>query len=103
MLKEKEIIIAKDDVTDIQTKDFKVQTIQNVITQLMEMHALDENPVVLTSPVFMAYQDQLVKAKIDFESSKDVLVNKYLTPDVQKKVARWSLNYNTCTLTYALS
>ena len=103
MLKEKEIKIPQEEVTDIQTKDFKVQSIQGVITQLIEMHALDENPVVLTSPVFNAYQEQLVKAKMEFESSKDALINKYLNADVQKKVARWTLNYGTCTLIYALS
>lgn len=85
-------------VNDIQTKDIAVQSMQDVLTNLLESHALDEKVSILESPLVNAYQVKIIEAKKAFEQAKDALVDKYIEPELQKKVTNWSLNYSKCEL-----
>ena len=101
-MKEITVKVPSEVVKDIQTKDLKVQAMQSVITNLMEMHAMDESPAVLTSNVFITYQSMLVDAKREFELAKDKMINDVLDKSTQRKVTKWSLNYVEEELVYTI-
>lgn len=100
MNKEIKIKLPEEKVDKIQELDCAVQAKQAVLTNLFDMHALDNNTKVIESPVVEKYQEQLTKAKVAFEKAKDAIINEFLDEETQKTVASWSINYSTCELVY---
>ena len=40
----------------------------------------------------------MVEAKIEFEKSKDAMINQFVKDDIKNSVVNWNLNYSQCTL-----
>ncbi len=100
MNKEIKVKLPEERVDAIQELDCAVQSRQAVLTNLFDMHALDNNTKVIDSPVVAKYQEQLTSAKMAFEKAKDAIINEFLDEETQKKVTSWSINYSTCELVY---
>lgn len=100
MTKEIKVKIPEDKVSKLQELDCALQTKQAILTNLFDMHALDNNTKVIDSPVVAKYQEQIAKAKLDFEKAKDAIINETLDEETQKTVTTWSINYSTSELVY---
>ena len=100
MNKEIKIKLPEDKVNHIQELDCAVQAKQAVLTNLLDMHALDNNTKVVESPIVEEYQKQITKARQEFEQAKDAIINETLDEETQKDVTTWSINYSTCELVY---
>ena len=66
-MREIKIQIPEDVVNRIQLKDFEAVSMQAVITNMLESHALDADTTIIESPVFVGYQNRLVKVRKEFE------------------------------------
>lgn len=100
MNKEIKIKLPEERVNKIQELDCTVQAKQAVLTNLFDMHALDNNTKVIESTVVEKYQEQITAAKLAFEKAKDAIINEFLDEETQKTVTSWSINYSTCELVY---
>jgi hypothetical protein len=100
MAQEFKIALPEEKVDNLQALDCKVQALQSVLTNLIDMHSLDNNTKVVDSPVIAAYTEKITEAKLDFEHAKDAIINEFLDKDTQKKVTTWSINYSDCELVY---
>lgn len=99
-MKEFKIEVPEEKVDKIQELDCKVQSMQTVLTNLFDMHALDTNTKFIDSPMVQAYQKQITDAQKAFDRAKDELVNEFIDEETQKKVTNWELSYNDCKLVY---
>lgn len=99
-MKEFKIEVPEEKVDKIQELDCKVQSMQTVLTNLFDMHALDTNTKFISSPMVQEYQKQIIDAQKEFEKAKDELVNEFIDEETQKKVTNWELNYSNCRLVY---
>ena len=102
MEKELTIKLPEERVDVIQTLDCKLQSLQAVLTNLIDMHSLDNNTKVVESPVIKAYTEQITSAKLEFERAKDAIINEFLDKETQKKVTTWSISYSECELVYVV-
>lgn len=100
MNKEIKVKLPEEKVDAIQELDCALQSKQAVLTNLFDMHALDNNTKVIESPVVQKYQEQITKARLEFEKAKDAIINEFLDEATQKTVTSWSINYSTCELIY---
>jgi hypothetical protein len=98
-MKEIKIQIPEDVVNGIQLKDFEAVSMQAVITNMLESHALDADMRIIESPVFVGYQNRLVQVRKDFEEAKDAMLITYIDEATRATVTNWNLDYNSCTLT----
>ena len=98
-MKEIKLQIPEEVVNSIQLKDFETVSMQAVITNLLETHALDTDTRLIESPVFVGYQAKLSKVRQEFEQAKDKMLAEYVDADTRAKVTNWNLDYNSCTLT----
>ena len=98
-MKEIKIQIPEEVVNGIQLKDFEVISMQAVIANMLETHALDESMQIIESPVFVGYQNKLVKVRKEFEDAKDKMLVDFIDAETRATVMNWSLDYNSCTLT----
>lgn len=102
MAKEIKVKLPEERVDALQTLDCKVQSLQAVLTNLFDMHALDNNTKVVSSPVVSAYTEKVAEAKVEFEKAKDAIINDFLDKETQKKVTTWSISYSDCELVYVV-
>jgi hypothetical protein len=100
MTQELRITLPEERVDELQALDCKVQALQAVLTNLIDMHSLDNNTKVVDSPVIAAYTDKITDAKLEFERAKDAIINDFLDKDIQSKVTTWSISYSECELIY---
>ena len=98
-MKEIKIQIPREVVNGIQLKDFEAVSMQAVIANMLESHALDEDTRVIESPVFVGYQNRLVQVRKDFEEAKDAMLVTYVDEAIRATVTNWNLDYNSCILT----
>jgi hypothetical protein len=98
-MREIKIQIPEEVVNRIQLKDFEAVSMQAVITNMLESHALDADTTIIDSPVFVGYQNRLVKVRKDFEEAKDAMLITYVDEVTRTAVTNWNLDYNSCTLT----
>lgn len=94
--------IPEERVDVLQELDCKVRSMQAVLTNLLDMHALDNSTKIISSPIVTEYQKQITQAQREFEDAKDAIVNEFISEDVQKKVTTWSIKYSTCELVYVV-
>lgn len=92
--------INQETVNDIQIKDASYQSSQDVIIRLLETHSADINQDLIGSPIFDQFQKQVAEKKIAFEQSKTDMLAANFTQEEISQIKNWSLDYNTCTLTY---
>lgn len=98
-MKEIKIQIPRETVNGIQLKDFEAVSMQAVIANMLESHALDEDTRVIESPVFVGYQNRLVKVRKEFEDAKDKMLVDFIDAETRATIMNWGLDYNSCTLT----
>ena len=98
-MKEIKIQIPREVVNGIQLKDFEAVSMQAVITNMLESHALDADTRIIESPVFVGYQNRLVQVRKDFEEAKDAMLVTYVDEATRATVTNWNLDYNSCILT----
>lgn len=97
-MKEIKITIPAEMVNEIQLKDFEIASMQSVITGILETHVLDTDANIIESPIFIGYQNKLVKVRQEFEHAKDKMLVEFVEESVRKKVKNWNLDYNSCIL-----
>lgn len=102
MEKELTVKLPEERVNKLQALDCKVQSLQAVLTNLIDIHALDNNTKVVESPVIQEYTEKITNAKLEFEKAKDEIINEFLDKETQKKVTTWSINYSECELVYVV-
>ena len=86
------IIIVTEIGRDIlQRADLECSARMNLISFLMK------NDIGITNARFQEYQDDYTKSFFVFENAKKDMENKYLAGKIYTS---WSLDYNTCKLTY---
>lgn len=98
-MREIKIQIPEEVVNRIQLKDFEAVSMQAVITNMLESHALDADTTIIESPVFVGYQNRLVKVRKEFEEAKDNMLVEFIDAEVRSTIMNWNLDYNSCTLT----
>lgn len=96
----KTITINEDLVNEIQLKDATVQTMKDVVKNLIETHALEEKDIVTISPVFFGLQKRLSEAEVAFTKAKDAMIHEILDEETRKNLTFWNLDYFSCELTY---
>lgn len=101
-MKEIKLQIPEDVVDGIQVKGFEAGSMEVVIANMLESHALDADARILESPVFVGYQAKLATVKKEFEQAKDKMLVEFVDAETRSKVTNWSLDYNSCTLTLAV-
>ena len=98
-MKEIKIQIPENVVNDIQLKDFEAISMQMVITNMLEAHALDDDTRIIDSPVFKGYQNRLAQVHKEFEQAKNNMLSSYVDKEIHQNTFNWTLDYNSCTLT----
>lgn len=92
------ITIEKSVVEEIQSKNFEVISMQEIITDLLETHAYDKNDRVINSPVLLGYQAKLTKIRVEFERLKDKMLVAFVDEMTLRKIVTWNLDYDSCKL-----
>lgn len=92
--------INQETVNDIQIKDASYQSSQDVIIRLLETHSADVKQDLIGSTIFEQFQKQVAEKKIAFEQSKTDMLAANFTQEEISQIKNWSLDYNTCVLTY---
>ena len=92
------IQIPEEVVNKIQLKDFETMSMQSVIANVLESHALDADARILETPVFGGYHNMLIKARKEFEQAKDEMIMEYVDENVRKSIINWNLDYSSCIL-----
>lgn len=87
------IIVTEDERNAIQKADFECSARMNLILFLMK------NDIGLNNDRFIEYQNDYIKYFQAFEEAKANLENTYFKNKINN-VASWSLDYDTCELTY---
>lgn len=89
----KRIEIDENMVNNIQLKDCKVHAMQAIVNNFLETHLLDTSLEAINSPIFIAFNQQLVEAKVDFERSKDEMIHTYFQEKDKQNLVNWQLDY----------
>ena len=90
----KRIQVDEKDMNYLQRLNFEVASRNDVITTLIENHALDHDDAVLTSTAFLTYSKQLSELRAELELAKQQISEKYL-PDEFKDhpTAIWEADF----------
>ena len=92
---EKIIKIDEEAVNELQAKDVEAQTCKEIMMQILDLHKLDTDGSVMDSPVFKAYEQEVIAKRLAFEQAKDKMASENIPSDIANKVKEWSLNYYT--------
>ena len=98
----KTMAVAEDVVRTIQGKHAMVDCIETCIRYLIEVHAKDAVDFITASDAFKNFKKMLAKAKLEFEQEKVAMINMCFSEKEQEHIAEWSLDYDTCKLSYKL-
>lgn len=85
------IIVTEEDRDVLQRADIECAARMNLISFMIK------NDIGITNARFQEYQDDYTQFFFAFENAKKDMENKYLAG---KTYTSWSLDYNTCQLTY---
>lgn len=92
----KTVTLPEDVVASIQHANAELEVAQDVLSQFIEAHSEDTaqpNTTAINSLTSIA-----ADKKLAFEKAKSDMSSKYV-PETAKN---WSLNYNTCVLSYTV-
>jgi len=84
------------DINYLQRIHYEVMSRNEIVTTLIENHAVDESDAVLNSPAFKTYSNQLSELKAELELAKLRIAEKYL-PEKYKTNSRatWEADFST--------
>lgn len=92
----KRIKLEETDLNYLQRLYYEVGARNNVVTTLIENHALDSNDAVLTSPAFKTYIKQLSELTAEFEIAKQRIGQKYVPQEFRgNDAAFWEADFST--------
>ena len=92
----KRIVLEEEDLNYLQRLYYEVGARNNVITTLIENHAMDSNDAVLTSPAFQTYNKQLSELTAEFEIAKQKIGQKYVPEEFRSNnAAIWEADFST--------
>lgn len=83
-------------VQAIQMAQNEAEVRQQVIMNLLDGHAMDQDASFLESPIFLAYQKKAEEANLVFANLKTNLEKTYANP---KNATSWNLDYASQELT----
>lgn len=86
-----QIIISEEDRNNIQRSNAECESRMSIILYILK------NNIAVDKKRFDDYQKEYSEKYLIFESDKKALETKYLA---NVKYSSWSLNYNTCELSY---
>lgn len=97
-MKEIIITVTSDIAEELQSKNFEVLSMQEIITDLLEAHEYDKDDKILNSPILIGYQAKLIKVRVDFERLKDHMLTTFVDEKTLRQVVSWNLDYDSCKL-----
>lgn len=90
------IKIEPKELNYLQRLTYEVNARTNIITTLLENHAVDNDDAVLSSPAFKTYHDQLSALSAEFELAKSAFAEKNLPNEYKgNSTAHWRVDFAT--------
>ena len=96
------ILVNEETVADIQLKQIKMETRQQIVKEYLTEHQLDQDDRATTSPVFVRFQEDMVNDRLEWEKAKDAMLLEYVPEELKNKVKQWNLSYGTNELTLTI-
>lgn len=94
------IDITQEMINYLQRLNFEVQTREEIITKLLEIHKDDSDDSLFTSKPFLKYSEELSRVKAEYELAK-LEVEKLYIPKVLygKHQYNWNIDFSTNEMT----
>ena len=95
-----EINVTQEMVNYLQRLNFEIQTREEIITKLIEMHKDDTDDSLFVSKPFLKYSEELSRVKAEYEMAK-VEVEKLYVPATLygQHQYNWSVDFSTNIMT----
>lgn len=95
-----EINVTQEMIDYLQRLNFEVQTREEIITKLIEMHKDDTDDRLFVSKPFLKYSEELSRVKAEYELAK-VEVEKLYIPKVLygQHQYNWNVDFSTNVMT----
>lgn len=99
-MKQIKIIVTQEMIDYLQRLNFEVQTREEIITKLIEMHKDDTDASLFVSKPFVKYSEELARVKAEYELAK-IEVEKLYIPKVLYGVHEynWNIDFTTNEMT----
>jgi len=99
-MKKIEINIEQEMINYLQRLNFEVQSREEVITKLIEIHKDDIDDSLFTSKPFLKYSEELSRVKAEYEIAKLEVEKMYIPVELYgKHQYNWNINFHTCVMT----
>lgn len=95
-----EINVTQEMIDYLQRLNFEVQTREEIVTKLIEMHKDDADDSLFVSKPFLKYSEELSRVKAEYELAK-VEVEKLYIPKVLygQHQYNWNVDFSTNVMT----
>lgn len=91
----KRIKLEQEDWNTLQRIFYEVNSRSNIVSTIIENHALDSDDSVLTSKAFVTYSNQLSALSAELEITKNAISEKYIPEEFKKDNYRWEADFST--------
>ena len=99
-MKQIKINIKQEMIDYIQRLNFEVQTREEIITKLLEMHKDDSDDSLFVSKPFLKYSEELSRVKAEYELAKVEVEKLYIPKELYgKHQYNWSIDFSTNEMT----
>lgn len=99
-MKKFEINVTQEMVNYLQRLNFEVQTREEIITKLIEMHKDDTDDSLFVSKPFLKYSEELSRVKAEYEMAKLEVEKLYIPKELYgQHQYNWSVDFSTNVMT----
>lgn len=99
-MKKLEIYVTQEMIDYLQRLNFEVQTRQEIITKLIEMHKDDADDSLFVSKPFLKYSEELSRVRAEYELAKSEVEKLYVPKKLYgQHQYNWSVDFSTNVMT----
>ena len=99
-MKQIKINVTQEMVDYLQRLNFEVQTREEIITKLLEMHKDDSDDSLFVSKPFLKYSEELSRVKAEYEMAKLEVEKLYVPKELYgQHEYKWNIDFSTNEMT----
>lgn len=88
-----EIKVKDSDVEFIEALFYEYRAKQDIINSIFDIHKFDDDPVIINSVPFKAYETQFGESKVKYDEGMKLIQDTYISKELQESGCKWEVDF----------